>query len=65
MTYLSREAASLSEDLWSRIDQTVVSAARRMLTGRRFLPLCGPLGMGARAVPSDLTGQSKKWKKTE
>lgn len=63
MTYLSREAASLSEDLWSRIDQTVVSAARRMLTGRRFLPLCGPLGMGARAVPSDLTGQVEEMEK--
>lgn len=63
MTYLSREASSLSEDLWSRIDQTVVNSARRILTGRRFLPLCGPLGMGVRAVPSDLTGQVEEIEK--
>ncbi len=53
MSYLSREASNLPEELWSRVDSAVVGAARRALTGRRFLPIYGPLGAGTRAVPVD------------
>ncbi|HCB90567.1 MAG TPA: bacteriocin, partial [Ruminococcaceae bacterium] len=35
MSYLSREASSLPEDLWQKIDSAVVEAARNVLTGRR------------------------------
>ncbi len=53
MSYLSRESSSLSNELWSQIDSTVVKSARSVLTGRRFLHLVGPLGAGTQAVPVD------------
>jgi uncharacterized linocin/CFP29 family protein len=53
MSYLSREASPLSEGLWKQIDAEVVGAARRVLTGRRFLPMFGPLGIGAESVVLD------------
>lgn len=46
MTYLSREAVSLPEELWSRIDETVTQTAQQTLVSRRFLHLFGPLGAG-------------------
>lgn len=53
MSYLSREAATLSEELWAQIDAAVVGAARAILTGRRFLSIFGPLGVGTGYVPVD------------
>lgn len=53
MSYLSRESASLSEGLWEQIDAAVVKAARRVLVGRRFLHVFGPLGVGVEAVAVD------------
>lgn len=53
MDYLSRGSAPFSEELWARIDETVVDAAKRALTGRRFLSLYGPLGAGVLSVPVD------------
>ena len=53
MSYLSREASPLPADLWQQIDAAVVETARGTLTGRRFLHLIGPLGIGAGAVPVD------------
>ncbi len=53
MSYLSREAAPLPEGLWEQIDAAVVKAARRVLVGRRFLHVFGPLGIGVEAVAVD------------
>lgn len=53
MSYLSRDAASLSEELWTQIDDAVIKTARRGLVGRRFLNIFGPLGIGARTVAVD------------
>lgn len=53
MSYLSRESSSLSEGLWEQIDSTVVKAARNVLTGRRFLHIFGPLGIGVETVAVD------------
>lgn len=50
MDYLNRAAAGLSEDIWNRIDETAVNAARDLLTGRRFLPVEGPYGLGLTAI---------------
>jgi uncharacterized linocin/CFP29 family protein len=50
MSYLSRENVSLPDGVWKQIDSTVVETARRILTGRRFLPVFGPLGMGTESV---------------
>ena len=53
MSYLSREAANLPEALWTGIDSAVVATARGALTGRRFLSVFGPLGVGTGYVPVD------------
>lgn len=53
MSYLSRENAPISAELWKQIDDTVVAAARRVFTGRRFLTLYGPLGIGVQSVAVD------------
>ncbi|HOP72246.1 family 1 encapsulin nanocompartment shell protein [Thermoclostridium caenicola] len=53
MDFLSREASPLSEALWKQIDSTVVGAATRVLIGRRFLKLFGPLGIGVQHISVD------------
>lgn len=53
MSYLSRESASLPEELWTRIDNAVVKTARNVLTGRRFLHIFGPLGIGVQNIAID------------
>jgi uncharacterized linocin/CFP29 family protein len=50
MSYLNREAAPFSDDVWEQIDQVAVKAARDMLTGRRFLDVEGPYGVGVTSV---------------
>jgi uncharacterized linocin/CFP29 family protein len=50
MDYLNRGAAPFSRDLWKHIDEAAVSAARDMLTGRRFLEVEGSAGVGLTAV---------------
>jgi Uncharacterized protein, linocin/CFP29 homolog len=53
MSYLSREAAPLSAQIWNQIDNTVVQAAKKVLTGRRFLHIFGPLGIGVQNIQID------------
>lgn len=51
MEFLDRQAAPLTTDEWSRLDEAVVSTARQILTGRRVVEVLGPLGSGAYSVP--------------
>lgn len=53
MSYLSREASPLPAELWEQIDSAVVASARRVLTGRRFLHMFGPLGIGVENIAVD------------
>jgi uncharacterized linocin/CFP29 family protein len=53
MDYLSREGAPVSPELWEKIDAAVVKSARILLTGRRFLHIFGPLGIGASSIQID------------
>ena len=50
MDYLNRGAAPFSAEIWKQIDAAAVSAARDMLTGRRFLEVEGPTGVGLTSV---------------
>ena len=50
MSYLSRTNAPLSEAVWKAIEEAAVAAARDRLTGRRFLDLEGPFGVGLTAI---------------
>jgi uncharacterized linocin/CFP29 family protein len=51
--YLMRDDAPLSAEEWKRLDETVGAAVRRVLVGRRFIHLAGPLGFGTQVVPLD------------
>lgn len=53
MEFLLRDDSGLSEELWARIDETVVKTARQLLTGRKFLSIYGPLGPGVQSVEID------------
>jgi uncharacterized linocin/CFP29 family protein len=50
MEYLNRRMAPFGEDIWQRIDEAAVNAARDLLTGRRFLEVDGPYGVGLTSV---------------
>ncbi|NLF03287.1 MAG: bacteriocin family protein [Anaerolineales bacterium] len=51
--YLMRDDAPFSAEEWARVDELVVSTARNLLVGRRFISLTGPLGAGTEVVPID------------
>jgi uncharacterized linocin/CFP29 family protein len=48
--YLNRTAAPFSDAIWKQIDEAAISAARDTLTGRRFLEVEGPVGLGLTSV---------------
>jgi uncharacterized linocin/CFP29 family protein len=50
MDYLNRGLSQLPDRIWSEIDRAAVEAARERLTGRRFLDLQGPFGVGLTAI---------------
>jgi uncharacterized linocin/CFP29 family protein len=49
--YLMRDDAPFSGEEWEKIDNLVVGVAKKLLVGRRFIHLTGPLGMGVPTVP--------------
>jgi uncharacterized linocin/CFP29 family protein len=50
MDFLNRQMAPFGDDIWHRIDEAAVKAARDVLTGRRFLDVDGPYGVGLTSV---------------
>ena len=50
MSYLNRDLAPFSSELWNRIDEAAAEAARDVLTGRRFLEVLGPYGVGLTSI---------------
>ncbi len=50
MDYLHRDQAKLPGSFWREIDEAAVRAARDRLTGRRFLDLEGPFGVGITSI---------------
>jgi uncharacterized linocin/CFP29 family protein len=53
MDFLSRDGSPISADLWKAIDDAVVSTAKQILTGRRFISIYGPLGAGIQSINVD------------
>lgn len=53
MSYLSREDSPITHELWEKIDSEIIGAARKALTGRRFLHIYGPLGIGVQNISID------------
>ncbi|MEG6585017.1 family 1 encapsulin nanocompartment shell protein [Dendrosporobacter sp. 1207_IL3150] len=59
MDFLDRNAAPLTEAEWGRIDEAVISTARRTLVARRVIDVLGPLGSGVYSIPySVFSGKS-------
>src|SRR5918911_5229165 len=50
MDSLNREQAPFPAEIWQMIDAAAASAARERLTGRRFLDLEGPFGVGLTTI---------------
>lgn len=50
MDYLNRQAAPFDGALWKLIDEAAVRAVREVLTGRHFLEVEGPYGVGLTSV---------------
>jgi uncharacterized linocin/CFP29 family protein len=50
MDYLNRAQSHLPDRIWKEIETAAVDAARDRLTGRRFLDLQGPFGVGLTAI---------------
>jgi uncharacterized linocin/CFP29 family protein len=50
MDYLNRKQAPLPKEIWQQLDATAVDAAKERLTGRRFLKVEGPFGLGLTAI---------------
>ena len=50
MDPLNRDHAPFGDDVWAAIDQAAIEGARALLTGRRFLPVEGPFGLGLTAI---------------
>jgi len=53
MDFLYRDGSPISAELWAQIDKEVVNMAKKMLVGRRFLHLYGPLGAGVQSINVD------------
>jgi uncharacterized linocin/CFP29 family protein len=49
---MMRSTAPIDEGLWAKIDEMVLTVAKKNLVGRRFLPMVGPLGWGVEVAPS-------------
>jgi uncharacterized linocin/CFP29 family protein len=50
MDHLNRAQAPFPAFIWERIDAAAVAAASALLTGRRFLEVEGPFGLGLTAI---------------
>lgn len=53
---LNREEAPISAEEWLQIDRVVVEMARRLLIGRRFIDVFGPMGAGIQDVDYQVFG---------
>lgn len=50
MDHLNRKQAPFPEQVWALIDAAAVAAAKPLLTGRRYLDVEGPFGLGLTAL---------------
>jgi uncharacterized linocin/CFP29 family protein len=50
--FLHRKDAPFGDEVWNKIDQTVVEAAKSQLCGRRLIKIQGPYGLGLKTLPT-------------
>jgi uncharacterized linocin/CFP29 family protein len=49
--FLMRDDAPISSEIWEKIDDMVVTVFKKVVVGRRFIPLQGPVGWGQELAP--------------
>ncbi len=49
--YLGREDAPFEGEIWSKLDEIVIGAAKAQISGRKLLEIEGPFGLGLKSVP--------------
>jgi uncharacterized linocin/CFP29 family protein len=49
--FLMRDGAPFGDDTWEKIDDMVVTVMKKVLVGRRFIEIVGPLGWGVQVAP--------------
>ena len=54
--YLMRDGAPFGESGWAHVDGKVIDVAKKVLVGRRFVDLIGPLGWGVEVAPVSTLG---------
>jgi len=52
--YLGRDDSMVSPGTWEYLDSCMISVARGLLAGRKVLEIEGPLGYGAKGIPSGI-----------
>jgi uncharacterized linocin/CFP29 family protein len=57
---LMRDQAPVTAAEWESIDNTIIEVGRKMLVGRRFIHMAGPLGLGTQYVTLDRLTASEK-----
>jgi len=50
-TFLGRDDAPFNQNIWQKIDDIVIHAAKSQLSVRRLLYVDGPFGLGLKAIP--------------
>jgi uncharacterized linocin/CFP29 family protein len=53
MDFLMRQDAPLTADQWGKIDEAVINTAKKVLIGRQFIHIYGPLGSGVQSIQVD------------
>ncbi len=49
--YLGRDDSPFGDEIWGKLDEVVVAAAKSQLSGRRLLDMQGPYGLGLKSLP--------------
>jgi uncharacterized linocin/CFP29 family protein len=56
MDFLNRAQSHLPDVIWREVEEAAVEAARERLTGRRYLDLQGPFGVGLTRATTAIAG---------
>ncbi|NIP66986.1 DUF2184 domain-containing protein [Candidatus Bathyarchaeota archaeon] len=57
--FLHREDSPFEEEIWDRIDETVIEAAKSQLSARQLLHVEGPYGLGLKSITSSDMNQKE------
>jgi uncharacterized linocin/CFP29 family protein len=60
MDFLNRAQSHLPDVIWREVEEAAVEAARERLTGRRYLDLQGPFGVGLTAIEAGNDGYCRQ-----